>query len=122
VRAYRGLIAAVLLAALAFLGGLDVLDTPPAQAATVAAEYGEGRDHDRRDFSQPQHAVVDHGAPDRRWVPALPPSPSHSHVPGSLRFAARATLPEAPSMRAMSDQRARHVAPCSPESLQTFRC
>jgi hypothetical protein len=122
VRAYRGLVAAVLLAALAFIGGLDVLDTAPVQAATVAVEYGEKRDYDKRDFSHPHHTVVDRGAPDRRWIPALPPSPSHSHVPGSLRFAARATLPETSSMPVVSDQRARHVGPCSPETLQTFRC
>lgn len=121
-KAYRGLIAAVLLAALAFIGGLDVLDAAPAQITTVAADYGEKRDSDKRDVAYPHNAVADRGAPDRRWVPALPPSPSHSHVPESLRFAARAAPPEAPSMRAMSDHRARHVDTCSPETLQTFRC
>jgi hypothetical protein len=130
VRAYRGWIAAMLLTALALVGGPEMLDTAltPAhvQAAqttwTGSTEYGDKRDLRARDVAYPHRKFADRGAPDRRWVPALPPSPSQSHVPGSVRLAAGAPSPQAPSARVAGGHRPPRGGACSPETLQIFRC
>jgi hypothetical protein len=120
---HRGWIAAVLLITLAFIGGPDVLDTtpPPAQSKIASAESTETRDQRVRDDADPQHRVADPGTPGRRWLPALPPSSSQTHVSASARVTMAPADRESPAA-ATGAPRGRHLNACSPATLQIFRC
>ena len=122
--AHRGWIAAVLLIALAFIGGPDMIDTTPpmAQVKITSAEIADERDPRVHDDADAQHWAAHRAARHRRWLPALRPSSSQSHAPAMVRVA---TMPAAPKPRPATgagDRRWRHFGACSPESLQIFRC
>jgi hypothetical protein len=129
---------AALLTALALIGGPDMLDTTSAPAQPRAgsvepahAGHDQARDDTRRlrrtsddagDHARPGARIADRGAPDRHWLPALPPSSSQSHVPASVRLAAGAAAPQAPSAGAVGVRRTRYAGAGSPPALQVLRC
>lgn len=124
-RAHRGWIAAVLLIAMAFIGGLEVLDDPPrAQSTNGSSEWGEERGPRARDDADSGHwAVRQCPRCHHHWLAALPPSSAQIHLPPApVRFAAVAAASEPADPAAVRDHRARQLGACSPETLQTFRC
>lgn len=160
-RAHRGWIVAMLLAALAFAGGPELLDTTLAPAQTPAAS--RQADHLARAAGQTTrpgghhvltadrsarptglgaqsgghhvqtagqatrsggHRVLsaDQGTPRRQWVPALPVSSSQGHAPAPVRLSAGPARPQSMPPSGVRGERSRPGGPCSPETLQTFRC
>jgi hypothetical protein len=144
-RAYRGWIAAVLLTALAFIGGPDLLDSTPAttgqsesiaqraprlvgdthsrdRVAAVPAGYRIGRSLVSYQAGRGGYRVSDAGSPGRRWMPALPPPSSQGHAPGTVRLSAGPDDPQPRPVDALRAGPMWHVGTCSQESLQVFRC
>ena len=122
-RARRGWIAAVLLIALAFVGGPDALDTtPPAAQATIAAgEIADKRDPQIRDDGVGvQHQIADLGTPGHLRLSALPPS-SQTAAPAPVRGTTQA-VPQATSATIVEVRARPYLGACSPEALQIFRC
>jgi len=122
VRARRGWIAAVLLIALAFIGGPDALDTapPPSQATIAAGEVAEKRDRQAPDDVDVQHQVADLGTPGHLRLSALPPSP-HTAAPVPVRGATQ-VVPQVQSATVADVGRRPPLGASSPETLQIFRC
>jgi hypothetical protein len=116
--------AAVLLIALAFIGGPDMLNTTPptAQVKITSAETAGERDPRVRDDADAQRWAAHRAAPHRHWLPALLPLSSQSHVPAMVRVAAMPAVPKPTPATGAGDRRWRHFGACSPESLQIFRC
>ncbi|GAB2813628.1 hypothetical protein GCM10027176_17620 [Actinoallomurus bryophytorum] len=121
--AWRGWIAAVLLTALAFTCGPDVLDasSPAGQTTVVAGEFAEKLgSHVRDDAIDIRHQIADRGSPAHLRLPALPPSPQTA-APVPVKGQAQA-VPMAVTA-AITDAGGRpHLGACSPEALQIFRC
>ena len=121
--AWRGWIAAVLLAALAFTSGTDALDAaaPPVQTMVVAGEFAEKfGSHVRDDAIDIEHQVADRGSPAHFRLPALPPPP-HTAAPVPVKGLAQAA-PVAVTAAVTDAGRRPHLGACSPEALQIFRC
>ncbi|MDN3355947.1 hypothetical protein [Actinomadura sp. DC4] len=122
-RARRGWIAALLLVALAFIGGPDALDTtpPPTHTAAAAGEIAEKRDPQvRDDDTDVQHQIAELGVPGHLRLSALPPS-SQTVAPAPVRGMEHA-VPQAASVAVADVGRRPHPGACSPEALQIFRC
>lgn len=113
--------AALLLVALAFLGGPDLLtdhSPGPAAAATSAAE----RDHRAGEELDSPDSVAEHLALNRRRVPGLPPS-QDTRPATAIGSAGIVTDPAPGPAGSITDRRlARHLHGCRPETLQVFRC
>jgi hypothetical protein len=122
VRAWLGWIAAVLLIALAFTGGPDVIDTsPPGSRTTIASgEIAEKREPQVRDDADTGHRISDRAAPLRLRMLALPPS-SQTAAPIPARGATLAVSTVAPPTIVEGGRRP-HLGACTPEALQIFRC
>ncbi|MCO6009075.1 hypothetical protein NE236_29285 [Actinoallomurus purpureus] len=120
-RVRAGWVAAVLLIALAFLGGPDLLtghSHTPAAAATSAAE----RDHRAGDELDSPDSVTEHLTLGRRRVPGLPPS-QNTRAAAATGHNGVATDLARGSAGSITDRHpVRHRTGCSPESLQVFRC
>jgi hypothetical protein len=101
----------MLLVALAFVGGPDALDiAPPAPKTAVSAEKGE----------DVPDRVVEVAALVHRPLAALLPS-SQNHAPSPAKGTPVRVLPPMPASEGLPS--GRHlVDPCSPETLQIFRC
>jgi hypothetical protein len=113
----------VLLTALAFTCGPDVLDTSPpsAQATVVAGEFAEKRGpHVRDDAIDIRHQIADRGAPAHLRLPALPPS-SQTAAPVPAKGLTQA-VPMAMTAATADVGRRPDLGACSPEALQIFRC
>lgn len=122
-RARRGWIAALLLIALAFIGGPDALDTTPpaAQSKVAAGEIAEKRDPQPRDDDvDVKHQIADLGVPGHLRLTALPPT-SQTAAPVPVRGTTQAAPEVAPTTVGEVDRRP-HLGACSPEALQIFRC
>jgi hypothetical protein len=123
VRARRGWIAALLLFALAVIGGPDALDTTPsaAQSKIAAGEIAEKRDRQVRDDDvDVKHQIADLGVPGHLRLTALPPS-SQTAAPVPVRGTTEA-VPDAAPATVTEVGRRPHLGACSPEALQIFRC
>jgi hypothetical protein len=114
-------VAAILLVALAFTGGPDLLDAGPHARATVVAGETEPRDPQVRDdaLASP-HQVIDRGTPRHLRLVALPPSP-HTAAPAPVRGALPMLPPVEPHAHAGVSGPPRPGAR-TPEALQIFRC
>jgi hypothetical protein len=123
VRARRGWIAAVLLIALAFVGGPDALDatSSASHTAITAGEIADKRDPQVRDDGiDVQHQIADLGVPGHLRLSALPPS-SQTAAPVPVRGTTQA-VPHARSVTVVEVGGRPHLGACSPETLQIFRC
>jgi hypothetical protein len=111
-RGHRGWVAALLLVALAFVGGPDVIDTqPPVTQASVSALQKQ---------ADVPGGVADQAAPAHRLLAALPPSPQ-THAPGPEKGILARVLP--PARAAVLDPGStRRLDASSPEALQIFLC
>jgi hypothetical protein len=123
VRARGGWIAALLLIALAFVGGPDALDTaPPASHITVTAEQSaeERGAQVRDDGIDIEHQIADLGVPGHPRLSALPPS-AQTAAPVPVRGTAQAA-PKVPAATPVEVGGRPRDGACSPEALQIFRC
>lgn len=118
-RAWRGWIAAVLLTALAFIGGPDALDaTPPAAQSTIAAgETTEKRDPQTQDA---QVRVAERRIHRHLRLSALLPAP-HTAAPVPARGVVHDASYARPDVIGDGGRRPR-LGACTPEALQIFRC
>jgi hypothetical protein len=119
VGAWRGWIAAVLLTALAFIGGPDALDVAPpaAQSKIASGEIAEKRDPQAQDA---QAQIAERLIHSHLRLSALLPAPqTAAPVP------ARGIVHDASHARPdVTGDRGRrpHLGACTPETLQIFRC
>ncbi|MCO5974773.1 hypothetical protein [Actinoallomurus soli] len=114
------MIAAVLLIALAFLGGPDLLTAGHAQAPAAAATSAAGQDDLAGEESADPASVTAHVALGRRRMPGLPPDQDTRQAAPTAGMAAG---PAAGSAVATSDRGlAWHPLERTPASLQVFRC
>jgi hypothetical protein len=120
-RARAGWIAAVLLIAMAFLGGPDPLTghSRPAQAAATSAVERDNRVGDDLD---PPGSVTEHLVLGRRRVPGLPPSQQTDTVPAAGQTGAGPAPVTAAAGSITGRDRARRLPDRTPASLQVFRC
>jgi hypothetical protein len=111
-RGHRGWVAALLLIALAFVGGPDVIDTqPPATPASAAAVQKQ---------ADVPGGVADRAAPAHRLLATLPPSPQ-THAPGPEKGDSVRVLAPARAM-VLEPGSVRRLDASSPETLQIFLC
>lgn len=121
-RARLSWVAAILLVALAFTGGPEVIETGPAaaQSKISAGDLAEKRDPQVRDDVDLGHQIVDRGTPGRPRLLALPPS-AQIAAPVPMR-AATLALPDAAPPTVMEGGPPPHLGARTPEALQIFRC
>jgi hypothetical protein len=119
-RPRAGWIAAVLLIALVFLGGPDILHDKP-HAKIAAAKSAAERQHRAGDDVESQHSTPEHTKLIRSRISALPPS-RQSHAMPAQSAGAGALLTPRPSGSVADGHPWRHLTICSPETLQVFRC
>jgi hypothetical protein len=111
-RGHRGWVAALLLVALVFVGGPDLIDMQPAAAQATVSVLPKQADV--------PGGVADRAAPAHRLLAALPPSP-HTHAPVPEKGVLTRVLP--PAAAAVLDSGTTHgLAASSPETLQIFLC
>lgn len=116
-----GWIAAVLLIAVAFLSGPDLLNDRPT-ATTAAAASAADRDQRTGDELDPPSWSSDRLLLSRRRLPGLPPSPQ-SHDAMTRHAPATSGAGTAARSRAVAAGRIPHHRDTrSPETLQVFRC
>ncbi|MEV5707358.1 hypothetical protein [Actinoallomurus sp. NPDC052274] len=118
-RARAGWIAAVLLIALAFLGGPDLL-TEHSPARAVAASAAE-RDNRVGEESGSPASVIEHLTLGRRRMPGLPPDQG-TRPAAAIGHTGGLTDRALGSAGAAGRRLARRDTRCSPASLQVFRC
>ncbi|MFB9835564.1 hypothetical protein [Actinoallomurus acaciae] len=121
-RARLGWVAAILLVALAFTGGLESIDTAPTTAPSKisAGDLAEKRDAQVRDDIDLGHRIVDRDTPGRPRLLALPPS-AQIAAPVPMR-AAPLVLPDAAPPTIVEGGPPLHLGARTPEALQIFRC
>ena len=112
----------MLLIALAFLGGPDLLTDhshTPMAAATAAAE----RDHRAGEELDSPDSAIEHLTLGRRRVPGLPPSSQDDRAAAPIGQAGVAADPASgPAGPITGGHAERQPSASSPESLQVFRC
>ncbi|GAA4630679.1 hypothetical protein GCM10023196_056970 [Actinoallomurus vinaceus] len=120
-RVRGGWIAALLLIALAFLGGPDLLHEHPPSAKATATSAVERDNRAGEDLDSPV-SVSEHLALGRRRMPGLPPSQDNTRPAAVTGHAGADRLGAGPSGSIADGHLTHGSSGCSPESLQVFRC
>lgn len=120
-RPCAGWVAAALLVALAFAGGLDVLAAGPPLSHTQVSDTGGTRGPQVRDgaLASPRQ-IVGQKMPRHLRLAALPPS-SQTAAPVPVRGASP-HAPHAAQVAVTAVSGRSRPGACTPEALQIFRC
>lgn len=121
-RVWRGWIAAVLLTALAFAGGPDALDAAPPAAQSKIVEKRTPQTQAARTRRTPdaQTLIAERHIRSHLRLSALLPVPQ-TPTPVPARGVGHDASYARPDVTAGGGRRP-HVAACTPETLQIFRC
>ncbi|GAA0359676.1 hypothetical protein GCM10010151_56810 [Actinoallomurus spadix] len=112
----------MLLIALAFLGGPDLLTSGHSPVPASAASSATERDNRAGEEPVGSASVTAHLMPGRRRIPGLPPDHESRSVLTTGQTGVTAAPPPGPAGALLDRDLTRHPLGSTPESLQVFRC